>query len=597
MSSDWREKLRPRFEQTYPPLLDGDSSNFHLAIHKVKLKSGAEVIVEPGTVTAIVGANNAGKSTFLREVVQLLQVEPHGHQPERLSVESLELVRQGDVGDFVAWLADRSTTVINQYEAGFQRMGGSIVNEHHAMQAWDESARGLGVAISQYALFYANADARLSVGGSAEMRDTITAPPTHPVHYLQDDKRLLATLTSITERIFGQSLTLDTLSRTIRLRVGKLDQEAPPINDIPTEYAAAMAALRPLDEQGDGMRSLLGQLLPILTGAYPIVLIDEPEAFLHPPQAHALGVQLGQRASEHGTQVIVATHDRNLLAGLLSSGVKTSVVRLSRPPGGEAAAYQLDSAELEKLWTDPVLKYTNVLDGLFHRLVVLAEAEGDCGFLSAGLDCTSRKNPAIPPNEVLFVPTGGKDGMAKVANALRAVRVPVIAAPDLDRLSDKTMLRRLVESVGSDWTEEMSAKWDRSTVDLRAKREPATVGHVLDGVTAALKEHRDEPYSGEYRDLVKAHIRTGISVWETVKKYGVAAFDGEARGQVDELIDLLDKSGVVLVREGELERLAPEVTVRKGPGWLQSALERGAQCNRATQEHLDRIVGSGSHRA
>ena len=31
------------------------------------------------------------------------------------------------------------------------------------------------------------------------------------------------------------------------------------------------------------------RLLPLITTARPVVFIDEPEAFLHPPQANALG--------------------------------------------------------------------------------------------------------------------------------------------------------------------------------------------------------------------------------------------------------------------------------------------------------------------
>jgi hypothetical protein len=73
----------------------------------------------------------------------------------------------------------------------------------------------------------------------------------------------------------------------------------------------------------------------------------------------------------------------------------------------------------------------------------------------------------------------------------------------------------------------------------------------------------------------------------------MSAFKGSARKAASALLTLLDEAGVVLVEEGELERLAPEVGVRKGPGWLQAALSDGEQCNKVTQAHVDRIQHAG----
>jgi hypothetical protein len=336
----------------------------------------------------------------------------------------------------------------------------------------------------------------------------------------------------------------------------------------------------------------MGQLLPIVTAAYKVVIIDEPEAFLHPPQAHALGAELGRLAVKADLQILVATHDRSFLTGLLDSGVDVSVVRLTRGDGPTKAS-RLDSTQLKSLWTDPVLKYTNVLDGLFHRLVVVAEAEGDCAYLSAAIDCDGREEGPLPRNEILFIPTGGKDGMAKVSAALSAVDVPVVAAPDLDMLSDQRKLQLLVNSVGGVWTDEMARLWKLATVDLNAPREPAKVGHVLDAIVSALEGKREAQFSTGDRELVLAQLRTQGSPWASVKDHGMSAFKGSARKAASALLTLLDEAGVVLVEEGELERLAPEVGVRKGPGWLQAALSDGEQCNKVTQAHVDRIQHAG----
>lgn len=337
------------------------------------------------------------------------------------------------------------------------------------------------------------------------------------------------------------------------------------------------------------MRGFFGQVLPVIAATFPVIILDEPEAFLHPPQAHALGAELGTLAVERGVQIIVATHDRSLLTGLLDSGVQVSVVRASRGEGA-TRVHQLDSDRLQELWHDPVLKYTNVLDGLFHRVVVLAEAEGDCAYLNAGMDSAHGGAYTLPRNEVLFVPTGGKDAMWKVANTLRAVAVPVVAAPDLDMLNDEGSLGKLVDAMGGEWDAGLRTLWKRATAAQRAPREPVTVSYVLDAIEALFNNRRDEPFVAATRDELFAQARSRESPWADVKAYGVEAFRGEARGALLELLERLESVGIVLVRDGELERLAPEVVARKGPGWLREALSISAQGNERTQKHLERIV-------
>ncbi|GAA2022704.1 hypothetical protein GCM10009819_01700 [Agromyces tropicus] len=590
MTRDWRE----RFEAAYPNTTDflgGDADAFDFSIGAINLVGGQSIRLQQSGVTAIVGANNVGKSTILRELIERLDHRPGFAELPKIAVQSLELNRRGDTKDLIAWLGSNASLVSKGSSMGFQRSQTGIETPQSLAKGWRPTSEGLG-PLRPFLAFYGDAQGRFSIGGAAEMRESAGDPPLHPVHHLQDSRVLMEEVSAVSQQIFGPKLTLDNLGKTIRLRVGEVAMEAPRIDNIPPEYRQAMAALRPLDEQGDGMRSLMGQLLPVVSAAYRVIVIDEPEAFLHPPQAHALGVELGRIAVQSDIQILVATHDRSLLTGLLDSGVDVSVVRLARGDGA-AKASRLDSAELRALWSDPVLKYTNVLDGLFHRLVVVAEAEGDCAFLAAALDCEGREESPLPRNEILFVPTGGKDGMAKVCAALNAVDVPVVAAPDLDMLSDRSKLRALVEAVGGAWTDDMERDWTVATASMRSAREPARVGHVLDAVTSALEDNRDEPYSSAYREIVLAQLRTSGSPWGSVKEHGMSAFRGDARRAAADLLRQLDAIGVVLVEQGELERLAPEVAVRKGPGWLHAALSERAQCNATTQAHVDRVIAAG----
>ncbi|HZU45724.1 MAG TPA: ATP-binding protein, partial [Mycobacterium sp.] len=286
----------------------------------------------PG-VTAVVGANNSGKSTLLREIymalVRELYVEPH----QFLLLKALELRRSGSALDMIDWLAQHVTRVPHSRQGTQIGFMGQFQNQAedpktlHDLWAMLQTHRDRLASFHQYFAYHLTAETRLGLTAPQPRRNSFTDPAVQPVHYLEDDPEALSKIKALSERLFRQTLTLDLLSNHLRLRVGKPAVEAPPIDALTREYQQALAELPNLFEQGDGMKSLLGLLVPVVTAARPIFIIDEPEAFLHPPQAAALGQVLGELATENRIQIILATHDRNLLTGLLQSEADISVVR------------------------------------------------------------------------------------------------------------------------------------------------------------------------------------------------------------------------------------------------------------------------------
>ncbi|GAA4785980.1 ATP-dependent nuclease [Microbacterium gilvum] len=571
----------------------GSADRFSCSIDGIVLKSGDVIYPQRAGVTVFVGANNSGKSTILREVVETLKKHRNRITTPTLSVDRLALSTTGTIADQFAWLRDNASFSFVNGRPIFRRHGveatPGVLAQQFALR--NEASPGVG-ELAGFICFYGNAEGRFSIGGSAEMRESVDDAPSHPVHHLQDSAEVASTVSHISEQVFRKPLTVDALARTVRLRVGKVEGEVPRVNDVPRSYRDEMAALPPLDRQGDGMRGFFGQVLPVVTATYPIIVLDEPEAFLHPPQAHALGQELGRLAVSRGIQILVATHDRSLLTGLLDSGVDVSVVRTSRD-SDDARVFQLDSSELRELWNDPVLKYSNVLDGLFHRLVVITEAENDCAFLAAALDCPDRSASGMPANEILFVPSGGKAGMWKIASALKGAKVPVVAAPDLDIIAEEADIARLVQSLHGEWGTDMRRTWLSATSAQRAPRDPVRIGDVLSAINAALSGRSDEVYDADVRRELMAQARSRESPWTEVKMHGVDAFTGQARVDLGELLGMLEDVGVVPVHHGELERLAPAVVSRKGPGWLQEALGTSQQCNERTQSHVERILVAG----
>lgn len=91
--------------------------------------------------------------------------------------------------------------------------------------------------------------------------------------------------------------------------------------------------------------------------------------------------------------------------------------------------------------------------------------------------------------------------MATLANALRAVGVPVVASVDMDILNDERALRGLVEAVGGDWAA-VADDYAKATADFRTPRRPRLAREVQAVVDANLNRDPEAPYTTELRRQV-----------------------------------------------------------------------------------------------
>ncbi|MFJ4268400.1 ATP-dependent nuclease [Paenarthrobacter nicotinovorans] len=575
----------------------GCADEVRVGIRAFTLKSGDRVEMDAPGVTVIAGANNCGKSSLLSELSTEL-VSPG--QGQNKIVGTVERLRKGSRNDVADWLAKHARVM---GEAGpnpsFERLGVSVpVRLFQSQYGQTGDWRDF---ISHFFVRYLAAGDRET--RNSTRKEPVTAPPRDPLQSLGDSKELMDELNAITYKILKQRLVLDDLNYTTLLRVGSMTVPYPARYEDPTDYQAEMESLPPLSAQGDGMRSLLNILIPLVTATYPVLIIDEPEAFLHPPQAFALGQELGRIASAKKVQVILATHDRHLLAGLVNADAPLSVVRLVRSADNTSNAYQLRSEDLRAIMKDPVLKYSHVLDGLFHEVVVLAEAERDCRFYEAALDAyegpaaaTEEAGLPIPVTEVLFIPTSGTSTMPRVARALRSLNVPVVVCADLDILDNDAVLKNILGSLGGTWGE-LAEDWKTVVAPLKSGSSVETLAAMSIRVSAVfdriLKENPLAIYDGENRKAVSEALKLQSRPWDAVKHHGVRELMYLNVGNttaVTRLLSGLADQGVVVVHDGELESFGHHLGVPKGKNWLPAALEEGVQKSPEAQAHIRRLL-------
>jgi len=344
------------------------------------------------------------------------------------------------------------------------------------------------------------------------------------------------------------------------------------------------------------MRSFAGTLLEVSVGQESILLIDEPEAFLHPPQARMLGRMLVSNNLQR--QIIVATHSGDVLRGVLDANAPTvRVVRMQRDDDINVIR-ELDSESLGKLWIDPLLRFSNILDSIFHERVVLAEADTDCRFYAAISDACSDENAdQIRRPDTMFVHCNGKDRMPRVLRALRQIGLDVRVVVDFDVLNDENPLRGIVEAASGNWPD-IEKEWRRVKAAVDEKKPELNSQEVRSEIEKELAHITELSFPVRARRAIEKILRRS-SPWSLAKLVGKAYIPGgDAYQAVDRLLEALRRLRIFVVEVGELESFVKSVG-NHGPAWVNTVLQKDLRTDEELSEarrFVALFAGPTSHR-
>lgn len=132
-----------------------------------------------------------------------------------------------------------------------------------------------------------------------------------------------------------------------------------------------------------------------------------------------------------------------------SSPKGLSLARISRKEN-EISAKTLNSESVRDILDNPLLRYSNIVSGLFHDGVILCEAEGDCHFYAATIDALRKSGQH---ENVTLLHVNGKARLADAAHKLRTCGIPTAIIADLDYLNDENKLKEAVLLLGGDWND------------------------------------------------------------------------------------------------------------------------------------------------
>ena len=530
-------------------------------------------------IVVVVGPNNSGKTQLLREIsTELVNADRH-------IVTDAIVYEFADVGEsaLIEWLERERPNRILRGSRHFRvNRGGNEISETELTRSWSKRERHMG-ALGQ-ALHSAHMiEQRLEAVSEAERMDFGVEAASDPVQRLVEDESMFNLADAAVQSAFGRALTLHPFGRRYILKLSEdpIDLSTVRYSRIGmpnAEDRALLDSLPAISGQGHGLRAFVNLLLGVISYRSPILLIDEPEAFLHPPQALVMG-RLLANLEFCGGQLIVATHSGPVLEGILSAAPNdVVVVRLTRDKGGNHMK-MLGVEQLSELWGDPLLKESRALDGLFHEGVVVCEGPTDAQFYRSVSEGAA---PVLEPSrsgkhpDLLFTSAGGKSAMHRLARALNALGVPVRVISDFDLLQNQDELKNVVEALGGNLSSDLVR--DRAEVDAAVRgSEKVPQAKALLRKLGAILDKTPGDVSRAQLAALRAALEPSAG-WRSAKHHGVAALKGSAHKAAQRVVGTLTTMGLFLVPNGTAESFVRGAAGESGQ-WLANVW--------SSREHLN----------
>jgi predicted ATPase len=523
-------------------------------IDRLRLKFGASqasplLEFQTTPITIFVGPNNSGKSKLIREIFEQVTqghvssgqiisdqifLQDYDYEQARSLLREFEVPLQlGEVlrpdHIMVGGLGGRSQAHLPTILRGLTQFNTLVEGDHHKTQTAQQLLR--------YKVKLLDGQSRIALCNDQALGDLQTTATTS-FQILWRNDQLRENLREIVFDALGDYLTFDpTGGGTIRLRLSQRKPEDVEEEQSLTQRAAnfhAKAAL--LGQASDGAKAFCGIMAEVMAGKPDLLLIDEPEAFLHPTLSFKLAKNLAKQMAGSQKRLFVSTHSPNFLMGCVSAGVPVNVVRLTYR-NRVATARILPSDELRKAMRNPLLRSAGVLSALFYENVVVTEGDTDRAFYhEINERLLSQDQPDLGIPNCLFLNGTGKDQIPTIMGMLRSFGIPAAGIYDLD-------------FIGQGGTEQSKR--------LKAASLPEAIRNGLGSTRLAVLnslQGKDQNYK---------------------RKGGLTLLSGHERESADLYLKTLSEYGVFLVPNGEVESWLSEFEIGgHSTDWLVPMFER-----------------------
>lgn len=521
--------------------------------------SGASFSLENDSIVVFVGPNSSGKSQSLRDLWRVITNVSHA---KGVSITNASVKKNGTAKQYQKFLQQNSIIHENK-----RIMSGLNISPPEAVD--NEWNRDRIVHMGRVFASFIKADDRFSAISKRDRIDRSKDKATYPLQALDFDPGVERQVSRSFHKIFGQQLMLDRgAGAVVNLHVGPRPDPSVFSGEFAPEFSSEVRKRPDMIDEGDGLKAAAGLFLQILAIPKSIYLIDEPDVFLHPPQAYVAAKETIETTT--GKQLFLATHNAHFVRGLLdANSERVILVRLDRS-GTSQYVNVIEKDVFLKIGADPLTKFSNLLDALFFRTSVICENEADCLFyrnLCRAVDQSGRDE------NVFWLSAHGKQNIRKFSTVLKKFGLRVVSIPDLDIINNEANLRSLVESHDGNWADFES---DFSTVAgfVRSRKPTVAANDVklkIIQILDKLESNRDDLFPAGTSEQIRA-VMSGASPWRELKESGIASLGrGQNRIAAESLITNLRSIGILVPPVGEMESFFP-VSGKHGIEWVNDVL-------------------------
>ncbi|PYP85547.1 MAG: ATPase [Candidatus Angelobacter sp. Gp1-AA117] len=517
-------------------------------IAEIKFKFGKGPAAPPETtklapITVFVGPNNSGKTKVLGELFQYCNNATTSTTD--VILDKLEFAPpspkaiEGTLRHYTVTPSQAHRMEPGQFLIGRANHGSYLAEKARFTAIMEHPQTDPGTFscwFLQFNTLMLDGPRRISHVNSQDAGDIqSTATSSLQVLFRDDGKR--EQVRRIVHEAFGLYFVIDpTKLGTFRIRLSCRapldDREERGIHGAAVKFHADAL---PIESASDGIKAFIGIITEIIAGDPSVVLIDEPEAFLHPSLAFQLGKEVSRISSASGKSLFVATHSANFVMGCIQSGSPVNIIRLTYR-ASVATARVLHNDNILRLMRNPLLRSTGVLNGLFYEFVVVTESDTDRAFYQEINERLLRFTPSAGIPNCLFLNAQNKQTVQTLIRPLRDLGIPAAAIVDVDVLKDG----------GATWS-----------------------GFLEGGCVPQI----DRQAMANIRAAVKSKLEaTGKNM---KRDGGIDLLSGEDKEAAKNLLQRLAEYGLFVLPKGELESWLPQLGVNgHGPNWLVNIFEK-----------------------
>lgn len=533
--------------------------------------NGTEEII-PKKINVLVGPNNSGKSRFLKEIRDYLS----GDNRDIKIINNIEFSYPKDFSELDKAYNVTSKMIKDQYGnwmlKSYSNKPTQILDMTASLESyftrnmntiggnWVEHFEGIVERKDKNEFFNWCGSLFYQYMGTEE-RSTICKTQknygldSNNTNYLSSFKyqdELLNELAIKVKQFFRKDICLDgqTLGDRLVFRVGENFDYIRSAANYSEDVALKLFSESMLDDQGDGLKSFVSTFLSLNHKEQDILLLDEPEAFLHPPLARRLGEMIGDFQNEDRI-IFVATHSVEVLKGILTKNQDVNVIRINRSENGKNEIMQLDREILNSILQNPLLRVSRVLEGIFCEKVIITEAEAD------ELVYQELSEKIIPESGVFFAHGQNKQTLAVIAELYQKIGVAYEMITDFDVLRVSSEFYKFLALMPMEEKERQKIKHYAEVIRKIVDDSVDVNGMEEKKAEEVKKEKRNEVYH----------------------KQGVRFFEEGLKTKIRETFDYLSGFHLHILETGELETLLEEygVEYKEKKIWVVDAINKIAE--------------------